>query len=157
MLLSLKIVLGSIMTAGLLGLIVVGAFVMNPVLFLESDNIIVNNSLYLSAPQDSVLINDMSIVGRKLVINASYGGGCKEHVFRLIASDEWLESYPVQTPILFSHDANDDMCTAFFTELFIFNLTPLKERYQELYKEPSGTILLRIEGGSDIKGISFSF
>ncbi len=154
---SLKLVIGSFITVGLLGLIVVGAFIMNPVFFLESEDIIVNNSLYQSAPRDSVLINDVSIIGKKIVINVSYGGGCKDHLFRLIASDSWLESYPVQTPVLFSHESNDDMCEAFFTELFSFNLNPLKERYQELYRETSATIHLRIEGGTDYIGIDFSF
>ena len=157
MFLSLKIVLSSIITVGLLGLIVVGAFIMNPILFLESEDIIVSNSLYLSAPQDNILINDVSIIGNKLVINGSYGGGCEEHIFRLIASDTWLESYPVQTPLLFSHEANDDMCTAFFTKLFVFNLSPLKERYNELYRENSATIRLRIEGGNELVEISYSY
>ncbi len=157
MLFSLKFILGSIMTAGILGIIVVGAFVMNPMLFIDSDDVIVNNSLFLSAPRDNVRINKLTIVGMKLVINASYGGGCKDHEFQLIASDQWLESYPVQTPVLFSHNANGDMCEAFFTELFSFNLTPLKDRYQELYHETSGTIKIRLEGGIDTTGISFSF
>ena len=157
MLFSFKILLGSVMTVSILGLIVVGAFVMNPILFLESEDIKVSNSLYISAPRDNILINGISIVGNKLVINASYGGGCKDHVFQLVASDEWLESYPVQTYILLSHEDHDDLCDAFFTERFIFNLSPLKDRYQELYKENSATIKLRIEGGSEVIPIEYNF
>ena len=149
--------LSSIITVCLLSLIVVGAFIINPILFLESENITVSNSLYLSAPRDNILINDVSMVGNKLVINASYGGGCKDHIFCLIASDTWLESYPVQTSILFSHEAYEDVCTAFFTKLFIFNLSPLKERYMDLYRENSATIRLRIEGGYELVEISYSF
>jgi hypothetical protein len=157
MLFSLKFILGSIMTAGILGLIVVGAFVMNPFLFIDSEDMIVNHSMFLSAPRDNVHIEELSIVGMKLVINATYGGGCKDHIFKLIASDQWLESYPVQTPVLFSHDANEDMCTALFMDIFVFNLTPLKERYQEIYRESSGTIYLRIEAGTETIGINFSY
>jgi hypothetical protein len=157
MFLSLKIVLGSVMAAGIMGLIVVGAFVMNPILFLESEEILVSNSLYLSAPRDSLRINDVSLVGNKLVMKLSYGGGCKDHVFQLIASDEWLESYPVQTPILLSHEANDDPCEAFFTERFIFDLSPLKDRYQELYRDNSATIRLRIMGGSEMVPLEYKF
>jgi hypothetical protein len=152
-----KAILISITSLGLLAMIIIGAFILNPVLFLESDDIIISNSLYIIAPRDNVQINDATITGNKLVMNASYGGGCKEHEFRLIASDLWLESYPVQTHVLFSHNANQDMCEAYFTEQFIFNLSPLKERYQELYQEDSATIVLRIEGGKENFSINYSF
>jgi hypothetical protein len=157
MVLFQKVVLISITGLGLLGMIIIGAFVLNPILFLESDDIIISNSLYLIAPRDSIRINDATITGNKLVMNASYGGGCQEHEFRLIGSDLWLESYPVQTHVLFSHNANHDVCEAYFTEQFIFNLSPLKERYQELYQEDSATIIMRIEGNTENFSINYSF
>ena len=157
MVLSQKVFILSFIGIGSLSLIVIGAFVLNPALFLESEDIIISNSLYLSAPRDSVLINDVSIAGPKLVINASYGGGCEAHVFQLIASDQWMESYPVQTHVLFSHNANNDTCLAFFTKTFVYNLTLLKQRYQELYQEDSATIIMRIQGGTDNFSINYSF
>ena len=157
MALSLKVILSIVSISGIMGVIVIGAFVMNPPVLMDGEDIIISNSLFQTVPRDDVMINDVSIVNNKLVLNVSYSGGCKEHLFKLIASDSWLESYPVQTPILLSHDANNDNCEAFITETLSFNLLPLKERYQELYKESSATIKLRIEGSVEIKTVNYSF
>jgi hypothetical protein len=157
MALSLKVILSIVSISGIMGFIVIGAFVMNSPLLMEGEGIIISNSLFQTVPRDDVLINDVSILNNKLVINISYSGGCKDHFFKLVASDSWLESYPVQTPILLSHDANNDNCEAFLTETLSFNLQPLKERYKELYKENSATIVLLIEGGTENFTVNYSF
>lgn len=57
-----------------------------------------------------------------------------------------MESYPVQTTIVLSHEDNDDNCESFITETLVFDLTPLKELYIDLYSESSGTIIIHLLG-----------
>ncbi len=117
------------------------------------ENIIIDDSLYQTAPRDPLTINDIQLQKSTLKFNVSYGGGCEEHEFQLI-STSFMESYPVQVNILLSHDDNDDPCDMWVTETLIFNIIPLKNSYQELYEE-SGTIVLNIEDWED--SINYDF
>ena len=94
----------------------------------SSYDIIINDSLYQSASRDPVTINNIRLTNDLLEINVSYGGGCEEHVFKLIASS-FMESNPVQVNIVLSHEDNDDSCDMWIIETYIFNLIPLKESY----------------------------
>lgn len=117
------------------------------------ENIIIDDSLYQTAPRDPLTINDIQLQKSILKFNVSYGGGCEDHEFQLI-STSFMESYPVQVNILLSHDDNDDPCDMWVTETLIFNIIPLKNSYQELYEE-SGTIVMNIEDWED--SISYDF
>ena len=79
-----------------------------------------------------------------LTLTVSYGGGCETHDFTLVASDVFMESYPVQLGVTLAHDANGDTCEAYLTEAYEFDLTPIKTLYQEGYREDAGTIVLRL-------------
>ena len=48
---------------------------------------------------DEYVLNTVMIKDDTLKINVSYSGGCKDHQFTLIASESFLESFPVQLPI----------------------------------------------------------
>ena len=117
-------------------------------------NIIINDSLYQTSPRDPLTINDVQIKKNFLIFNVSYGGGCEEHEYQLIATS-FMESYPVQVNILLSHEDNDDPCDMWVKETLIFNILPLKKSYQLSYHEESGTIVMNIEGWGE--SINFDF
>lgn len=83
-----------------------------------------------------------AIEGDALIITVSYGGGCEDHEFTLVASDAFAESYPVQLEVSLAHEANEDRCRAYLTETYAFDLTPIKALYQETYQEDAGTVVL---------------
>lgn len=83
-----------------------------------------------------------------LAVTVSYGGGCQEHLFAVDASGAFRESDPVQLPVALAHEANDDACERWVTEDYRFDLTPLRERYEEEYKQASGVIVLLLDGAS---------
>ena len=111
-------------------------------------DITLDDSLYQTAPRDPLTINNIQLQKDLLRFNVSYGGGCEEHEFKLIATS-FMESYPIQVNILLSHEDNDDPCDMWVTETLIFNILPLKKSYQQSYNEESGTIVLNIEGWED--------
>lgn len=90
-------------------------------------------------------IERVNITCDKLQIKLSYGGGCREHEFKLAAWSYFLESFPVQANILLSHNANDDPCLAIMRETLNFDLTPLKDEYRRMYPgDIQGCIILRL-------------
>jgi hypothetical protein len=98
---------------------------------------------------DRYVLNDARITDDILTINVSYGGGCQTHRFTLIASDSFLESFPVQLRITLAHNANGDLCRAWLTEDYHFDLTPIKTMYQKAYRQAAGTIILRLKDAPD--------
>ena len=98
---------------------------------------------------DSFAFNDATITGDMLTINVSYSGGCKNHQFILVASDSFLESFPVQLRASIVHNANGDTCEAWPTEDYRFDLTPIKTLYQDVYRQTAGTIILRLKDAPD--------
>ncbi len=94
---------------------------------------------------DAFALNTATIDGDILKVNLSYSGGCETHQFTLVASDSFLESFPVQLPVYIAHNANGDPCEAYPTEDYNFELTPIKTMYQEAYQQEAGTIILRLK------------
>jgi hypothetical protein len=124
---------------------------------IDPKEIFLSNSLFNSAPRDTFTIQQIKLEGDLLQINITYGGGCENHTFSLIGSDEYAESYPVQTSVLLSHDANEDPCEALLHKTLNFNLFPLALRYQELYQVNSDMITLHIVGGSEGESVNYNF
>jgi hypothetical protein len=89
------------------------------------------------------------IEGDRLTITVSYGGGCADHDFTLVASDVFMESYPVQLVVSVAHDANGDRCKAYLTQAYDFDLTPIKTRYQEAYQADAGIIVLHLRNAPE--------
>ena len=50
-----------------------------------------------------------------------------------------------QIRISLAHNANDDLCRAWLTEDYHFDLTPIKTLYQESYQQEAGTIILSLK------------
>ena len=94
---------------------------------------------------DDYTLNNATIDEDTLMINVSYSGGCEKHEMTLVASESFLESFPVQLPVSLAHNANGDACEAWLTEDYNFDLTPIKTMYQEGYRQEAGTIILRLK------------
>ena len=157
MIVSSKLVLSLVLLTSVTGLIFIGPVLLNNLLYPSDSGIIIGKDLYNNAHRDPVTINDAKIIQNKLIFNISYGGGCQNHEFLLIGTGDYAESYPVQTRILFSHNSNNDTCLAFFTRLITFDLTPLKQHYQNVYNEGSATIVMHIDGGNGGISLNYTF
>ena len=98
---------------------------------------------------DRYVLNAATITDDMLTVNVSYSGGCTLHQFTLVASDSFLESFPVQLRITLTHNANNDLCRAWLTEDYHFDLTSIKTLYQQGYQQEAGTIILRLKDAPD--------
>lgn len=98
---------------------------------------------------DEYALNSAAITDDTLNISVSYSGGCEAHQFTLVASDTFLESFPVQLHASLAHNANGDTCEAYPTDNYRFDLTPIKTMYQEAYRQEAGTIILRLKDAPD--------
>ena len=54
-----------------------------------------------------------------------------------------MESFPVQTWAVVSHDDRGELCRAHFERWLEFDLQPLRDAYQDDYHEP-GQVILRL-------------
>ena len=99
--------------------------------------------------KDPFVSNSAVIEGHELIVEVSYGGGCRTHTFTLVISESFRESDPVQLPALLAHDANEDPCQAWLTESLVFDLELVRTRYREVYGNGPGTIVLSIDGVSE--------
>ena len=79
-----------------------------------------------SLATDPIYVHEAFIDGNCLQIKVSYSGGCKEHIIDLVR----IQLSPTNTSAIplfeISHNANGDMCEAYFTKELRFDLTPLK-------------------------------
>lgn len=99
-------------------------------------------------PSDAVTIQGFAIKGDSLELAVSYGGGCRDHAFVLLADAAWMESYPVQVGVRLSHEANDDACDAMMSRVLRFDLAPLRAAYASSYQAANGIIRLNLRGAS---------
>lgn len=92
---------------------------------------------------DNAQIKSASISSGVLIIVAQYGGGCKQHEFKLFGSKRFFESNPPQVDVFLSHQAHGDACKALITDSLLFSLAPLRDLYQSS-SGSKGTLLLRL-------------
>ena len=87
-----------------------------------------NFSNYDSLKNDPVTINTVKVEGDLLIVNLSYGGGCKEHIVDLARLHPWCGTPPLPPPSLqIRHNANNDACEAWITETLQFDISRLRE------------------------------
>ncbi|QRK12946.1 hypothetical protein JQX13_24685 [Archangium violaceum] len=103
-----------------------------------------------SGPRDPVDVEGLSLSGDLLLVNVSYGGGCAEHDFALSWDGSFAESNPTQASLVLLHDAHDDQCRAHVTTTLRFDLTPVKERWREMYRSEHGSTIPHVAGARDI-------
>ncbi len=83
---------------------------------------------YDSLARDPVYIHEAFVDGNCLQIKLSYSGGCQEHTIDLARMHPWCGTPPLPPPTFeIRHNANGDLCEAYFTKEFRFDLTTLKE------------------------------
>lgn len=85
---------------------------------------------------------EIAMASDTLQLRTSYEGGCEEHDFNLIAYGFFAETDPVQTGILLAHDDKEDSCRKQVVKTLRFELSPLKEAFQESQGVASGAIVL---------------
>ncbi|MBN2000692.1 hypothetical protein JW935_24295 [candidate division KSB1 bacterium] len=100
-------------------------------------------------PKDPYVLKAVVISGDTISFTVEYGGGCAEHDFVLANFGGFMESEPVQTKILLSHEDNDDACDAIETREVRFNLLPLKLSFRAQYPDADGVIILQIVNPQD--------
>ena len=109
-------------------------------------SIVLDDALFQSAPRDtSTNIITIKLEDGLLQINVTFSGGCEKHVFDLIGMTSFMESNPVQVNVVLSHN-NTDPCDSIVNESLTFDLSPLKELWQQYYHSDSGTIIIWFEG-----------
>jgi hypothetical protein len=80
---------------------------------------------YDSLARDPVHIREAYVDGQCLYIKLSYSGGCQEHTIDLARMHPWTASNSTIPTFEIRHNSNGDLCEAWFTREFRFDLTPL--------------------------------
>jgi len=83
-------------------------------------------SNYDSLARDPIYLHEAFIDGDCLQIKFSYSGGCREHTIDLARMHPWIASSSTVPTFEIRHNANGDMCEAYFTKELRFDLTSLK-------------------------------
>lgn len=82
---------------------------------------------YDSLARDPVYIHEVFTDGSCVQIKLSYSGGCKEHTIELARMHPWAATGSSVPVFEIRHNANNDMCEAYFTREFRFDLSSLKQ------------------------------
>ena len=82
---------------------------------------------YDSLARDPVYIHDAYVDGDCLYFKLSYSGGCQEHTVDLARMQPWIPGNETIASFEIRHTSNDDLCEAWFTREFRYDLSPLKE------------------------------
>ena len=131
--------------------------------FTESNSVIILNTFAVhNFPVDTATIDTAFVSVDTLVLKISYRGGYTKHQFAVYSDSGFFESYPVQSDIWLSHQANGDIGKTVITQTLQFDMSPLKRLYQKDYYNDGihGTIILDIhEPGSQglISGVYYNF
>ena len=83
-------------------------------------------SNYDSLGRDPLFLHDAYVDGDCLYYKVSYSGGCQEHTIDLARMHPWVASSTAIPTFEIRHNARGDVCEAYFTKEFRYNLTPLK-------------------------------
>ncbi|MFM9985032.1 MAG: hypothetical protein ACKVOK_07330 [Flavobacteriales bacterium] len=66
------------------------------------------------------------VSGDSLLIQVQYGGGCKDHGFKMTTNLMWLKSKPPQLNIYLEHENNEDNCRALMNRTLAFDLKSIR-------------------------------
>jgi hypothetical protein len=123
----------------------------------QAQQIIWGQSAYQNASRDPYVINSYEINDDILKVEVSFGGGCRAHDFAFIALPGFMESSPVAANVLLSHDANNDLCEAWLTEDLRFDLSSLKQEWQETYDQKSGAVRILLNHGEELPDVEILY
>lgn len=92
-----------------------------------------------------------NLIEAKLIKNdilstlVSYSGGCEKHEFTLGAIPAMTNSdSTLQANLVLGHENNGDTCKKIVKERLEFDLSPLKEKYRQIYRVKVGSVMLHL-------------
>lgn len=98
----------------------------------------------IETPSDLIQITGVTISGNIMSINVNYSGGCEEHNFQLIGSENIAKSLPPIRSVKLVHNANGDACRKLEERTLVFDISDLT------YKQEAGSaIYLTLDGWKD--------
>jgi hypothetical protein len=137
---SAKIRIGILLMVGLPTIIGVGVIVanqLNPLSLADDYRTIqpieIDKSTFIAPSGDGFNFLQVTLDGDLLTIEVSFWGGQNQHDFVLIGAGEFMESFPIQTALVLSHDSNGDLGEALIIKELIFDLKPLNEAFFSVY------------------------
>lgn len=105
-------------------------------------------SNYDSLARDPVLLHEAFVDGNCLQMKISYSGGCREHTIDLARMHPWIPGTSSVPVFEIRHNANGDLCEAWFTRELRFDLTPIKKEGKKEFaltaKLTDGTVYNKI-------------
>ncbi len=75
---------------------------------------------------DSFTLLESNLNGDVLELLVQYGGGCEDHMWKLITNGAYAKSMPPQITLSLEHNANGDMCRALLRDTLEFNLNEIR-------------------------------
>ena len=84
-------------------------------------------------------VENAAVDGDSLRVTVQYGGGFREHDFRMVSGGTATKSLPRQQPVTLEHEGHGDPGRALITEERSFDLTPFRDPSQ-------GRIVLLLAG-----------
>lgn len=98
----------------------------------------------IETPSDLIQITGVTISGNIMSIDVNYSGGCEEHNFQLIGSENIAKSLPPIRSIKLVHNANGDACRKLEERTLVFDISDLT------YKQETGSVIyLTLDGWKD--------
>lgn len=101
------------------------------------------------AVNDGYELANVQLTGNRLLVDASYGGGCAQHTFKACWDGSFLESLPVQAQLRLYHDGHGDLCEALKSTPLSIDLTALGTAYKSAYQVTSGKVVVRLGDFAD--------
>lgn len=94
-------------------------------ILINSNEIRVNDDLFLNAPNDDFEIITATITGNNINLTIVYGGGCNNIYYDLLTSKDYIETNPIQKNMRLAFDDKDNCEAAVELELS-FDLTQIQ-------------------------------
>jgi|GEM_PF-3816941 len=118
----------------------------------DCGKVILANGINPNHPvMDPYQVDYARIIEDTLLLGVSYGGGCRNHSFCLIAFNYYLETYPIQADLILSHNSNEDPCDAWISSELNIDMTPLKREFIERFGRADSLLLnIRIGRGEEL-------
>ena len=120
---SIRLRIGLLLAIGLPGILGLGLVVSNQLntLSIADDYITVqpvtiDEAAYKTASRDMFEFLQVELKGDRLTIEVFFSGSHTGHDFELIGTGEFMESWPIQTQLVLSHDSKGDVGEALLTK-----------------------------------------
>jgi len=89
-------------------------------------SIVIDKTYQWPGSTDVFNFSNLKVSGDTLIISVEYGGGCKEHGFKMNTTSVWMKSMPPKLNLWLEHENKDDNCRALIMEEMRFDLKPVR-------------------------------